>query len=190
MDRLKKGAWTKEEDEILTKHINEHGVINWQSIPGAAGLLRCGKSCRLRWNNYLRPDLKRGNFTGEETAAIIDLHHVRVGFGAVPFEIGGCRIPARLFRAQSGLLDTDSGLSEQQAYDGGCAEAVRQNSSGVALPATPTEFARQQDDGGGWSPRLGNGPGSHNSQRSGHRHENRRREAERELGLLNWRRSF
>ena len=39
-----------------------------------AGLLRCGKSCRLRWINYLRPDLKRGNFTDDEDELIIRLH--------------------------------------------------------------------------------------------------------------------
>ncbi|KAJ1255075.1 hypothetical protein BS78_K293700, partial [Paspalum vaginatum] len=46
----------------------------WRSLPKAAGLLRCGKSCRLRWINYLRPDLKRGNFTEEEDELIIKLH--------------------------------------------------------------------------------------------------------------------
>jgi hypothetical protein len=40
------------------------------------GLLRCGKSCRLRWINYLRPDLKRGNFTEEEDELIINLHNL------------------------------------------------------------------------------------------------------------------
>ncbi|CAL5418876.1 unnamed protein product [Camellia sinensis] len=39
-----------------------------------SGLLRCGKSCRLRWINYLRPDLKRGNFTEQEDEFIIKLH--------------------------------------------------------------------------------------------------------------------
>lgn len=39
-------------------------------------MLRCGKSCRLRWINYLRPDLKRGNFTEEEDELIIKLHSV------------------------------------------------------------------------------------------------------------------
>ncbi|KAG8059790.1 hypothetical protein GUJ93_ZPchr0002g26447 [Zizania palustris] len=38
------------------------------------GLLRCGKSCRLRWINYLRPDLKRGNFTAAEEETVIKLH--------------------------------------------------------------------------------------------------------------------
>ncbi|XP_058108000.1 MYB31 transcription factor31-like [Magnolia sinica] len=69
-----KGAWTKEEDERLIAYIRAHGEGCWRSLPKAAGLLRCGKSCRLRWINYLRPDLKRGNFTDEEDELIIKLH--------------------------------------------------------------------------------------------------------------------
>ncbi|MCE0481293.1 transcription factor [Datura stramonium] len=68
-----KGAWTKEEDERLIAYIRTHGEGCWRSLP-ATGLLRCGKSCRLRWINYLRPDLKRGNFTEEEDELIIKLH--------------------------------------------------------------------------------------------------------------------
>ncbi|XP_078448277.1 myb-related protein 308-like [Wolffia australiana] len=71
-----KGAWTKEEDDRLIAHIRAHGEGNWRSLPKAAGLLRCGKSCRLRWINYLRPDLKRGNFTEEEDELIIKLHSI------------------------------------------------------------------------------------------------------------------
>lgn len=40
------------------------------------GLLRCGKSCRLRWTNYLRPDIKRGPFTPEEEKLVIQLHGI------------------------------------------------------------------------------------------------------------------
>uniref|UniRef100_A0A6N2LS56 Uncharacterized protein n=1 Tax=Salix viminalis TaxID=40686 RepID=A0A6N2LS56_SALVM len=69
-----KGAWTKEEDQRLIDHIRIHGEGCWRSLPKAAGLFRCGKSCRLRWINYLRPDLKRGNFTEEEDEIIIKLH--------------------------------------------------------------------------------------------------------------------
>nr|QHG11478.1 R2R3-MYB transcription factor 50 [Taxus chinensis] len=68
-----KGAWTKEEDDKLVAHIRAHGEGCWRSLPKAAGLLRCGKSCRLRWINYLRPDLKRGNFSEEEDELIIKL---------------------------------------------------------------------------------------------------------------------
>lgn len=38
------------------------------------GVQRCGKSCRLRWINYLRPDIRRGRFTPDEEKLIIDLH--------------------------------------------------------------------------------------------------------------------
>ncbi|CAN1286850.1 Transcription repressor MYB4 [Linum perenne] len=69
-----KGAWTKEEDQLLISYINLHGGGCWRSLPRAAGLLRCGKSCRLRWINYLRPNLKRGNFSDEEDELIINLH--------------------------------------------------------------------------------------------------------------------
>ncbi|GMI73554.1 myb domain protein 14, ARABIDOPSIS THALIANA MYB DOMAIN PROTEIN 14 [Hibiscus trionum] len=71
---LKKGPWTPEEDQILIDYINLYGHGNWRALPKQAGLLRCGKSCRLRWTNYLRPDIKRGNFTREEEDTIINLH--------------------------------------------------------------------------------------------------------------------
>ncbi|RDX99918.1 Transcription factor MYB15, partial [Mucuna pruriens] len=73
---LKKGSWTPEEDLLLINHVNKHGHKNWRSLPKQAGLLRCGKSCRLRWINYLRPDIKRGNFTREEEDMIIRLHEM------------------------------------------------------------------------------------------------------------------
>lgn len=69
-----KGAWSKEEDERLINYIKQQGEGCWRSLPKAAGLARCGKSCRLRWINYLRPDLKRGNFTHQEDELIISLH--------------------------------------------------------------------------------------------------------------------
>ncbi|XP_057507765.1 transcription factor MYB14-like [Actinidia eriantha] len=71
---VKKGPWTPEEDQILISYINLKGHANWRALPKQAGLLRCGKSCRLRWKNYLRPDIKRGNFTKEEEETIIELH--------------------------------------------------------------------------------------------------------------------
>ncbi|XP_042516999.1 transcription factor MYB4-like [Macadamia integrifolia] len=73
---LKKGPWTPEEDQILISYIQKYGHGNWRALPKQAGLLRCGKSCRLRWTNYLRPDIKRGNFTKEEEDTIIKLHEM------------------------------------------------------------------------------------------------------------------
>ncbi|MQL77819.1 hypothetical protein Taro_010219 [Colocasia esculenta] len=71
---IKKGPWTPEEDIILASYIQEHGPGNWRSVPtNTAGLMRCSKSCRLRWTNYLRPGIKRGNFTPQEEGMIIQL---------------------------------------------------------------------------------------------------------------------
>ncbi|KAB2094390.1 hypothetical protein ES319_A02G154700v1 [Gossypium barbadense] len=71
---LKKGPWTPEEDRILVDYIQRHGHGSWRALPKLAGLNRCGKSCRLRWTNYLRPDIKRGRFSEEEEHTIINLH--------------------------------------------------------------------------------------------------------------------
>ncbi|KAK3154980.1 hypothetical protein QOZ80_2BG0197350 [Eleusine coracana subsp. coracana] len=71
---LNRGSWTPQEDMRLIAYIQKHGHANWRALPKQAGLLRCGKSCRLRWINYLRPDLKRGNFTADEEETIIKLH--------------------------------------------------------------------------------------------------------------------
>ncbi|KDP27171.1 hypothetical protein JCGZ_19870 [Jatropha curcas] len=71
---LKKGPWTPEEDQKLLAYIDEHGHGSWRALPAKAGLQRCGKSCRLRWTNYLRPDIKRGKFSLQEEQTIIQLH--------------------------------------------------------------------------------------------------------------------
>ncbi|GMJ10477.1 myb domain protein 63, MYB DOMAIN PROTEIN 63 [Hibiscus trionum] len=73
-DKVKRGPWSPEEDLRLITFIQKHGHENWRALPKQAGLLRCGKSCRLRWINYLRPDVKRGNFSKEEEETIIRLH--------------------------------------------------------------------------------------------------------------------
>ncbi|XP_071694401.1 uncharacterized protein [Rutidosis leptorrhynchoides] len=74
--KLRKGLWSPEEDEKLLKYITRFGVGCWSSVPKHAGLQRCGKSCRLRWINYLRPDLKRGSFSQQEEDLILTLHQV------------------------------------------------------------------------------------------------------------------
>ncbi|KAI3769639.1 hypothetical protein L6452_00748 [Arctium lappa] len=71
---LKKGTWTPEEDKKLVDYVATYGCWNWRQLPKHAGLSRCGKSCRLRWINYLRPNVKRGNFSKEEDKLILELH--------------------------------------------------------------------------------------------------------------------
>ncbi|KAK4747001.1 hypothetical protein SAY87_026038 [Trapa incisa] len=76
MGQVKKGSWREEEDRILIDYIQAHGVGRWVSLPKRAGLNRCSKSCRLRWLNYLRPDVKRGNISPEEDDLILRLHRL------------------------------------------------------------------------------------------------------------------
>ncbi|EOA22615.1 hypothetical protein CARUB_v10003283mg [Capsella rubella] len=73
-NKVKRGPWSPQEDLTLITFIQKHGHLNWRSLPKLAGLMRCGKSCRLRWINYLRPDVKRGNFSKEEEDTIIHYH--------------------------------------------------------------------------------------------------------------------
>ncbi|KAL8147430.1 transcription factor MYB60-like [Apium graveolens] len=70
---IKKGPWTPEEDIILVSYVQDHGPGNWRSVPTNTGLMRCSKSCRLRWTNYLRPGIKRGSFTPHEEGMIVHL---------------------------------------------------------------------------------------------------------------------
>ncbi|XAR71415.1 hypothetical protein NMG60_11028664 [Bertholletia excelsa] len=71
---VRKGAWTGEEDILLKKCIEKYGEGQWHLVPQKAGLNRCRKSCRLRWLNYLRPNINRGSFTVDEVDMIIRLH--------------------------------------------------------------------------------------------------------------------
>ncbi|KAI3948851.1 hypothetical protein MKX01_022265 [Papaver californicum] len=71
---LKKGPWTATEDSILIEYVNKHGEGNWNGVQKNSGLSRCGKSCRLRWANHLRPNLKKGSFTPDEERLILELH--------------------------------------------------------------------------------------------------------------------
>nr|URY18838.1 MYB protein [Zanthoxylum bungeanum] len=71
---LRRGPWTNEEDTLLTDYIHRHGEGHWNMVAKCAGLKRNGKSCRLRWLNYLKPDIKRGNLTPEEQFLILELH--------------------------------------------------------------------------------------------------------------------
>ncbi|KAL4332423.1 hypothetical protein GQ457_07G024670 [Hibiscus cannabinus] len=72
---VKKGPWSPEEDAKLKAYIEQHGTGgNWIALPQKIGLKRCGKSCRLRWLNYLRPNIKHGGFSEEEDRIICGLY--------------------------------------------------------------------------------------------------------------------
>ena len=67
---LVKGPWTKEEDQIIIDCI-EAAITKWADIsdriPG-----RIGKQCRERWFNHLDPSLKKGGWTDEEDAVLVE----------------------------------------------------------------------------------------------------------------------
>ncbi|CAL5210034.1 unnamed protein product [Lathyrus oleraceus] len=73
-NELRRGPWTLEEDSLLIHYIARHGEGRWNMLAKSAGLKRTGKSCRLRWLNYLKPDIKRGNLTPQEQLLILELH--------------------------------------------------------------------------------------------------------------------
>ncbi|KAI3416755.1 uncharacterized protein J3R85_015119 [Psidium guajava] len=72
---VKRGPWSAEEDAKLKDYIEKNGTGgNWIALPQKIGLNRCGKSCRLRWLNYLRPNIKHGGFSEEEDNLICSLY--------------------------------------------------------------------------------------------------------------------
>ncbi|CAI9296774.1 unnamed protein product [Lactuca saligna] len=74
LDELRRGPWTLDEDNLLIHYITCHGEGRWNSLAKSSGLKRTGKSCRLRWLNYLKPDVKHGNLTPQEQLLILELH--------------------------------------------------------------------------------------------------------------------
>uniref|UniRef100_A0A0A0LGQ1 Uncharacterized protein n=1 Tax=Cucumis sativus TaxID=3659 RepID=A0A0A0LGQ1_CUCSA len=93
-EKVKKGPWSPEEDEKLKSYIHLHGAVsNWIALPHKIGLKRCGKSCRLRWLNYLRPNIKHGGFSEEEDNIICSLF-ISIGSRFFPFF---CFVPFSLF---------------------------------------------------------------------------------------------
>ncbi|KAL6557008.1 hypothetical protein OROHE_006884 [Orobanche hederae] len=71
---LRRGPWSTKEDNLLSNYIQQNGEGQWRSLPKKAELSRCGKSCRLRWMNYLRPGIKRGNISQDEEDLIVRMH--------------------------------------------------------------------------------------------------------------------
>ncbi|KAH8965313.1 hypothetical protein BDL97_04G112000 [Sphagnum fallax] len=72
---LRKGPWMPEEDEILVDYVRQFGARDWSSIRSKGLLPRTGKSCRLRWVNKLKPDLKRSGckFAPEEEKLVVEM---------------------------------------------------------------------------------------------------------------------
>eukprot|EP00253_Pinus_taeda_P036525 PITA_36525 len=73
--KLRKGLWSPDEDEKLINYMMNNCLLgcSWRDVAKEVGLQRSGKSCRLRWMNYLRPGLKGGAISPQEEKLIIRL---------------------------------------------------------------------------------------------------------------------
>ncbi|XVE70694.1 hypothetical protein DITRI_Ditri10aG0091200 [Diplodiscus trichospermus] len=122
---LNRGAWTAHEDKILTEYIKAHGEGRWRNLPTGAGLKRCGKSCRLRWLNYLRPNIKRGNITADEEELIIRLHKLLGNRWSL---IAG-RLPGRTDNEIKNYWNTNLGKKVQHHQNSAAAASSKHNKS-------------------------------------------------------------
>ncbi|KAI3893490.1 hypothetical protein MKX03_022818 [Papaver bracteatum] len=73
-EEFKRGAWKPEEDLILKKYIEANGEGKWTTVSKKSGLMRSAKSCRMRWKNHLRPNIKHGQISEDEEDLIIRMH--------------------------------------------------------------------------------------------------------------------
>nr|CCU64220.1 ScMYB68 protein [Saccharum hybrid cultivar Co 86032] len=149
---VKKGPWTPEEDLVLVSYIQEHGPGNWRAVPAKTGLMRCSKSCRLRWTNYLRPGIKRGNFTEQEEKLII---HLQALLGN---KVGGHRVvPAGADRQrhQELLEHAPSSPKLQSGGGDGAAKTAAAQAAVVVQGAVGEEAADGHQPG---APRAPRGP--------------------------------
>ncbi|XP_031492915.1 transcription factor MYB1-like [Nymphaea colorata] len=139
---LNRGAWTAQEDQILSDFVKAHGEGRWRTLPKKAGLRRCGKSCRLRWLNYLRPDIKRGNISDDEEELIIRMHKLLGNRWSL---IAG-RLPGRTDNEIKNYWNTNlvKKLQQNQAPS----SAQKRTSPGKAKnPAKPPAGKRQKNEG-------------------------------------------
>ncbi|XBI32063.1 hypothetical protein VPH35_055562 [Triticum aestivum] len=81
-----------------------------------AGLNRCGKSCRLRWLNYLRPGIKRGNISDDEEELIVRLHRLLGNRWSL---IAG-RLPGRTDNEIKNYWNTTLSKRNLQSHGAGC----------------------------------------------------------------------
>ncbi|KAM1062211.1 hypothetical protein EV1_026350 [Malus domestica] len=123
---MNRGAWTAHEDKVLTEYIKLHGEGRWRNLPKNAGLNRCGKSCRLRWLNYLRPDIKRGNISPDEEELIIRLHKLLGNRWSL---IAG-RLPGRTDNEIKNYWNTNLGKKVHDHQQQGSASDLKHHKNG------------------------------------------------------------
>ncbi|KAJ1272010.1 hypothetical protein BS78_06G170400 [Paspalum vaginatum] len=133
---IKKGPWAQDEDKLLLEYVQANGPGNWRMLPKLAGLNRCGKSCRLRWTNYLRPDIKRGPFAPEEHNSILQLHAI-VGN---KWSMIAAQLPGRTDNEIKNYWNTHMKKqlrqdAQQQQHAGGGEDAAHAQAQAASCPA-------------------------------------------------------
>ncbi|KAL4317757.1 hypothetical protein GQ457_18G002080 [Hibiscus cannabinus] len=146
-EELNKGAWTALEDKLLTSYIQTHGEGQWSNVPERAGLKRCGKSCRLRWLNYLRPDIKRGNISHDEEELIIRLHNLLGNRWSL---IAG-RLPGRTDNEIKNYWNTTLGKKAKaqasiEAPPGKSTKKVRSTDCGATEPSSSSQATKARTE--------------------------------------------
>ncbi|CAH1413448.1 unnamed protein product [Lactuca virosa] len=135
---LRKGAWTADEDILLKNYIEKYGEGKWHIVPLKAGLNRCRKSCRLRWLNYLRPNIKRGNFGEDEVDLILRLHKLLGN----RWSLIARRIPGRTANDVKNYWNTRTRLrSKPQKKEVGHDESLQDNRIKIIKPQ-PRSFSK------------------------------------------------
>ncbi|KAJ0099747.1 hypothetical protein Patl1_20855 [Pistacia atlantica] len=130
--QVKRGPWSPAEDLRLITFIQKHGHDNWRALPKQAGLLRCGKSCRLRWINYLRPDVKRGNFSEEEEETIMKLHQTLGNKNPRNPHLTSCSSSSSSTFKSPGKRSADSNLDKHQWDEGHAPKRPREAGDNMA----------------------------------------------------------
>ncbi|XP_057972847.1 transcription factor MYB1-like [Malania oleifera] len=122
---VRKGAWAAEEDLMLRRCVEVYGEGHWHLVPRRAGLNRCRKSCRLRWLNYLRPNINRKGFSADEVDLIIKLHQLLGNRWSL---IAG-RLPGRTANSVKNYWNTHLHKKRVSSHQQAKVEVVTQNTA-------------------------------------------------------------
>ncbi|KAF8666849.1 hypothetical protein HU200_053368 [Digitaria exilis] len=164
---MRKGPWTEEEDEQLVRFVRLFGERRWDFLAKVSGLRRTGKSCRLRWVNYLHPGLRRGRITADEERLIVELHAqwgsrwsriARSLPGRTDNEIknfwrtrtrkhkaaAAAASPASSSSSTAAVSDDDSAL--QEGSGGGDAELDEESTAAIAAASQQHEQPQEEEE--------------------------------------------